>query len=155
MVLRFRIAWVIVAVSIAALDCGAIRAGPESDSGAVVLLLLGALPMANVLVVGFLIGQRRPMSRPFLLGFETFGAVASFLYAAFVCLSPDPERPLGWYLGATVEPMRRLVERNYPPFDHPIALICIAAMLGWPQLAFAVIGGFLSRRFKTTITRRW
>jgi hypothetical protein len=155
MVLRFRIAWVMVAVAIAALDCGAIRAGPECDSGVVVLLLLGALPMANVLVVGFLIGQRRPMSQPFLLGFETFGAVASFLYAAFVCLSPDPERPLGCYLVATVEPVRRLVERNYPPLDHPIALICIAAMLGLPQLAFAVIGGFLSRRFKITITRRW
>jgi hypothetical protein len=28
------------------------------------------------------------------------------------------------------------------------------ALLGLPQLAFALLGGFLSRRFRITITRR-
>jgi hypothetical protein len=57
---RFRIAWLMVAVAIAALDfaaIGAILGSGADDFG--IFLLLGALPMANVLAVGILIGQRR------------------------------------------------------------------------------------------------
>ena len=60
-VARFRIAGLTVAVAIAALIFGAIRAitvldnQRKSES-----LVVGALPMANVLAVGMLIGQRRP-----------------------------------------------------------------------------------------------
>ena len=54
------------------------------------LLILGALPMANVLAVGILIGQRRPGSRPFLLGFEAFGAMALALYVALASFFGDP-----------------------------------------------------------------
>jgi hypothetical protein len=36
-------------------------------------LALGAIPMANVLAVGLLIGVWRRGRRPFLWGFETFG----------------------------------------------------------------------------------
>ena len=70
------IAWVMVAVAIAALDFGAIRALLRFASLMGELLILGTLPMANVLAVGLLIGQRRPGSRPFRLGFEAFGVMA-------------------------------------------------------------------------------
>src|SRR6478736_556628 len=55
MVLRLRIAWVMVAVAIAALDFGAIRAllarhANVLDDPRGLWLLLGALPMANALV---------------------------------------------------------------------------------------------------------
>ena len=50
---RFRIAWVMIFVAIAALDFAAIRA--FFVSGDVALLVLGALPMANILAVGILI----------------------------------------------------------------------------------------------------
>lgn len=30
----------------------------------------------------------------------------------------------------------------------------VAVMLGWPQLAFALVGGYISRRYKVTVTRR-
>ena len=43
-------------------------------------LVVGALPMANVLVAGLLIARQRPRSRPFLLGFEVFSAIALALY---------------------------------------------------------------------------
>lgn len=91
---RFRIAWVMVAVAIAALDFTAIRAllGPYTNSleyQKTMLLLLGALPMANVLAVGMLIGQRRPASRPFLLGFEAFGAMALALSIALASCFPE------------------------------------------------------------------
>jgi hypothetical protein len=81
-----------VAVAIAALDFAAIRAAltyPEFE-----LLLLGALPMVNILIAGGLIGQQCPGSRPFLLGFESFGAMAVAVCVAFVSVFDDvPLRP--------------------------------------------------------------
>jgi hypothetical protein len=88
MVPRFRIAWLMVAVAIAAVDFAATRAVlSDLYDGArdtALLLLLGALPMANVLAVGMLIAYPRPTSRPFLLGFEIFGALALALYIVLV-----------------------------------------------------------------------
>jgi hypothetical protein len=45
------------------------------------MLLLGALPMANVLAVSLLIGKRRPASRPFKGGAYTKEAIVFFLDA--------------------------------------------------------------------------
>jgi hypothetical protein len=151
---RFRIGWLMVAIAIVALDFGAIKSGLRSNSDAAGFLILGALPMANVLAVGFLIGRRCPNSRLFLLGFEAFGAVALVPYSAFVCLSPDLEGSLHPYLAVTIEPIISIVEQNHPSLLHPITLISVAASLGLPQVAFALLGGFHSRRFKITITRR-
>ena len=83
---RFRIAWVMVAVAIAAFDFAAIRALVDSPSPAGDELLFGALPMANVLVAGLLIGRQRPHSRPFFVGFELFGAIALASYIALALL---------------------------------------------------------------------
>ena len=85
---RFRIASIMVVVAIVALDLVAIRAllGFRSLMGE--LLILGALPMANVLAVGLLIGQRRPGNRPFLLGFVPFGAMSLALYVAMATSFP-------------------------------------------------------------------
>ena len=52
--------------------------------------LLGVLPMVNVLGVGLLVAQQRPKPRPFLLGFETFGAAALALYVTLMILLTDP-----------------------------------------------------------------
>ncbi len=151
---RIRIGSLMVVIASAALNLGAISAALRSNSQAATFLILGALPMTNLLAVGFQIGWRRPNSRPFLLGFESFGVVALVLYSAFVCFSPDPEWSLDPYLAITVGPMITFVEQNYPSLLHPISLIGVAAMLGWPQVAFALLGGFLFRTFKITITRR-
>ena len=142
---RFRIAWVMVAVAIAALDFGAIRPllGPYAnvlDHMRGSLLLLGALPMANVLAVGMLIGHRRPGSRPFLIGFEVLGAMA---LASFIAVATCfPREVVLTYLNPVLAPIDLI----------PIQAFVAVVMLGGPQAAFAVIGGFLSRRFKLTIT---
>ena len=40
-----------------------------------------------------------------------------------------------------------------PPFVYiPIRYFVAVVMFVWPQVAFALVGGFLSRRFKVTIT---
>jgi hypothetical protein len=152
---RFRIAWVMVAVAIAALDFAAIRA--MLGSQVIILLVLGALPMANVLAIGILVGQRRLRSRPFLLGFEVFGAtaLASFLaYATLTIFFPGGYGPLNWYLAPIFVSLEKVIGQGWPFVSGLVELFVYVFMLGWPQVAFALIGGFLSRRFKITITRR-
>jgi hypothetical protein len=149
---RFRIAWVMVGIAIAALDFAAIRAmlgHPEIG-----LLVLGALPMANVLIVGTLVAQQRPGSRPFLLGFGVFGAMTLALFVALVSFVQDSERLISSYLALLVLPMDKFVGSDQFFAYIPLACSVVVVMLTWPQVAFALIGGFLSRRFKVTITRR-
>ena len=149
---RFRIAWVMVAVAIAALDFAAIRAVlgyPE-----VGLLVVGALPMANLLAVGILIGQQRPGCRPFLLGFEAFGAMALALFVALASFSPWGYGLIYSYLVLGIEPMEKIIGQDRPFVFIPITLFGVVVMLGWPQVAFALIGGSLWRRFRVTITHR-
>ena len=103
---RFRIAWVMVAVAFAALDFVAIRAFVDSPSPVSENLLFGALPMANVLAVGLLIARQRPESRPFLLGFEIFGATALASYIALAFFSfPGPRGPIHSYVGIVLDPI--------------------------------------------------
>ena len=154
---RFRIAWVMVAVAIAALDFTAIRAllGPYTNSleyQKTMLLLLGALPMANVLAVGMLIGQRRPASRPFLLGFEAFGAMALALSIALA--SCFPEEVVMRCLVPFGDLVEKIIGPNRPFVFIPILCLVAVVVLGGPQVAFALMGGFLSRRFKIAVTPR-
>jgi hypothetical protein len=151
---RFRIAWVMVAIAIAALDFAVMRAC--FDIPEVSLLVLGALPMANVLAVGMVIGQKRPESRPFLLGFEAFGVMALVLFVAVAVASLflDNYRLITSYLTPVIGSIEKSIGPNRPFVFIPIGLFAMVVMLGWPQLVFALIGGSLSRRFKITITRR-
>jgi hypothetical protein len=154
---RFRIAWLMVAVAIAAFDFAAIRAllphhGSALDDQRRMCLLLGALPMANALAVGMLIGQRRPGRRPFLMGFEVFGAMALAFFIVLATLFP---REVVWpYITPFVLPIERFIGPGRPMVYIPLGAFVIVATLAWPQVAFAMLGGFLSRKFRVTITRR-
>jgi hypothetical protein len=140
---RFRIAEVMAFVAIAALNFTAIRAVWEYKPYD--LLAIGALPTANVLVVGLLIAYRRRGSRPFLLGFEAFGAIALAVYIAGMSLFP---KELGL-------PFIDLVVKPYVTTFGPILTTgyivilysLVAVILGLPQLALAVLGGLFSLRF--------
>jgi hypothetical protein len=165
---NFRLAWAMVFVAIAALNLGAIRTwsevrntctemfsrGPKDpadthrDVNAVVradLLLAGALPMGNILAVGLVIHRRR-RNRPFLLGFEAFGATVLALYIAGVsCLTYEELRP---YLKLVQGPLRT----TFGPPDTAVSFLIgysVSAMfLVLPQMTVALIGGFLLRRFR-------
>jgi hypothetical protein len=137
---RFRIAWVMVAVAIAALDFGAIRAVLSYPE--VGLVGLGALPMANVLVIGNLFGQHRPGSRPFLLGFEAFGVMALILFFGLaICFPREVVMP---YLEPFLSRIATITGQGRPFVLIPIECFVAVVLLGWPQLAFALLGGFLS-----------
>jgi hypothetical protein len=140
-----------VAVAIAAINFGAVREllDPRAVEAAA-FLLIGALPMANVLIVGLLIARQRPRSRPFLLGFEVFGVLSLSVYVILSFIFGQ-SGPIVWYLELMFNPLIA-VFGAYPPPAMEMS-VCIPMLVG-PQLVFALIGGFLSRRYKITITRR-
>jgi hypothetical protein len=144
---RIRIPWIMVAVAIAALNFGAIlallpRHEHVLDDQRGVCLSLGALPMANVLAAGFLIRQHRPGSRPFLLGFEAFGAMALTLFFGLAISSPHEfVKP---YLELFLSPIATIIGQDHPCVLIPIQCFVAVVLLGWPQLAVALVGGFLS-----------
>jgi hypothetical protein len=149
---RFRIAWVMVFVAVAALNFAAVRAvlvhpGPSSE-----LLVVGAMPMASVLAVGLMFGRRRPERHPFLLGFTSFGAVAMAIFVVLAVFFADAT--VDYYLRLLVGPLVQIIGRDQPLIYIPVAYTFGVLMLGWPQVAFALLGGFLSRKYKVTITRR-
>jgi hypothetical protein len=63
-------------IAIAALNLGAIRAVTDHLGPVSSLLAGGALPMANVMALGLVVGCVHRRSRPFLVGFEVLGALA-------------------------------------------------------------------------------
>jgi hypothetical protein len=155
-----------VAVAIAGIHFAAIRALFDGRAGVVgAYLLLGALPMADVLVVGMLIARQRSGSRPFLLGFEVFGALALALYIVEATCSGASYGPLDWYVSLVLRPLIRITSLRLGPMipairpyglfvRNAIDLFVGIVMLVGPQLVFALIGGILSRRYKITITPR-
>jgi hypothetical protein len=108
--------------------------------------------MANVLAVGLLIGLRHRGSRSFLLGFEAFGVMALAFYIALTGFSPHPG--VISYVDLLLQPTSRTIGTGRPGVLIAIISSVAVVMLGLPQFTFALIGGFLSRRFKVTVTRR-
>jgi hypothetical protein len=75
-------------IAIAAFDFAVIRTLGDYRTPMGALLLVGAMPMWSVLAVGMLAGARRLRRRPFLLGFEAFGAMALAVYQFLVVFVP-------------------------------------------------------------------
>jgi hypothetical protein len=144
----FRIAWVMVFVALAALNFAVFRTAADAHSITGILFAMGAMPMATVLAIGLIIGYRRHGSRPFLLGFESFGAMAFALFAVPAAFSG--EKVLDFYIGIFIDPLSKIIGPDRPLIHIPVAYV----VLGLPQLAFALTGGFLSRKYRVTITER-
>jgi hypothetical protein len=151
---RFRIAWVMVIVAIAALNLTAIRAIQDSETLAGEFLVVGALPMANILAVGILIGRRRRGSRPFFLGFEAFGVISLALYVVSAIFFRDRVFDPYLHLFLFLDPIMEIIGRRPAVVSVPIRISVSVVILVVPQLAFALLGGFLSRTYRITITRR-
>jgi hypothetical protein len=113
---RFQIAWIMVAVAIAGINFAGLRALFDDRSGIEgVLLFIGALPVANVLVVGMLIARKRSGSRPFFLGFEVFGAFSLTLYILAATCFRIEDGPLERYLFLVLGPLNPVI-RPYGGF---------------------------------------
>src|SRR5262249_23268318 len=104
------------------------------------------------LAVGMLIGQRRPASRPFLLGFEVFGAMALALFIALAgCCPREVVMP---YLVPFMARMEAIIGPGRDLVLLPFQCFPVLLLLGGPQVGFALVGGLLSRKFKISISPR-
>ena len=145
---RFRIASIMVVVAIVALDFGIIRAMPVIPRPTSVLLVLGALPMANVLPVILLIGQRRRENLPFRLGFVSFGAMALALFVAITWFNPVEMAIL---FTSLLDYVVQNIGSGRPLLSVAAQALALVVTVGLPQVVFALIGGLLSRKFMTSI----
>jgi hypothetical protein len=158
---RIRIAWLLAIVAVVAVDFGAIRAFSDHKSRWLATTDLrpfptlddvsftGILPMANVLAVGLVIGYRCRGSRPFLLGFEAFGATALALYIAGANSLTVDNEVFVWpyvasYIDLVIYPLRKTFGQGWTTVHTLIEYSIMAAWLSLPQVAFALVGGFLS-----------
>jgi hypothetical protein len=139
-----------VLVAIVGFNCWAIRMIIWDYGGALADRVgIGALPMANILIVVPLVGYPYRESRRFLWGFEVFGATAVTLYVALTILYPAGVPFLAPYLRLAVDPLIGAWEPPWssrPPWIKPrklIGYILVSVWVSLPQVAFAVIGGFL------------
>lgn len=155
---RLRIHWLMAIVAIVAIDFEAIRTSVElnrgRDDNLPFFLGSGVLPMANLLAFALWAGRRRPGVRPFVRGFVASGLMASGLFVLLAAFFPD--ETLMPYLGPVIGPLHEAIGYDRPNLLIPATTIVSIMLLGWPQVAIALMGGFLNRTFRVTInvTRR-
>jgi hypothetical protein len=145
---RFRIASIMLIVAVAALNLGVLQARILRNHP----LLLGVLPMANALAVGLVTARPCRGSRPLLVGFLAFGAIAVAAYAAVVTWFDDQIKTL------CIQPVLRYLVRTIG-LGQPLTLlpaqdVAVVVMLVLPQFVFALMGGLVSRRYRISIITR-
>jgi hypothetical protein len=105
------------------------------------LIVFGALPMANVLAIGLyrILGPRpeHRRNRPALVGFEVGGLAALLV---FLACSLSMTHSLHEGVGQVLKPIGLA-----PP--GPVFLVCALILLVVPQVALALLGGWLCRRY--------
>jgi hypothetical protein len=147
---RFRIAWMMAIVALVALDCAAIRELVALKVRSTVRvyitcdsLMAGALPMANILAVGLLVGLGRWRGRPFLVGFEVTGTLALVVCVSLAVLFQ--EEVIAPYVDLAAEPIFRALRPGWRS-PAPLFYSIVSVMLLTPQVAVALFGGWLTRR---------
>lgn len=156
---RTRITGLMGLVVVAAVEFWAVRVandwqfdyyirGNELASRMIGLALLGALPIANILGIGLLISLRGRGNRPFLLGFEVAGFASLLTLVAAIIFAPE------LLSKSLVDNFRRNVVPLFlhGPYMYPTGLAALTsiavAVLTLPQVAFALLGGLLVRKFR-------
>ena len=145
---RYSIAGLMVLVGLAAIDCMAIR-GPLSGRPIIAtLLLLGGLPMANLLAIGLLpllLGDPGCRgARPSVVGFEVVGWVTLLLYASLVSHRPEALRE------AVVVALGSVRIHGNVAF-----LTAVMAALLLPQISLSLLGGWLNGRYDLKVAIPW
>jgi hypothetical protein len=146
---RFRVAWLMVAVALIGLQLAVICA----DEPLIGLdgLEVGLLPGVTALTITLfsMIGTRgRP--RPFAWGFVAALVVAMCVY--IVCCLTIPEL-LRVSIVYEVDRIVKYIADVNPILVFRLCLEIQSLILGLPQLTFALLGGFLFRRFRVTVPR--
>ena len=142
---RVSILALMAAVIVAAVDCMAFRS-VESRSGLdwpFDMIVPCALPMLNVLAIGFASSLGRPGRRPFLRGFLLGGSIAVAAMIALVSLKRE------WIidrLAVTFVPvLPDMSEDAYAGYFAVAQFVLMPAIFLVPQLLFALVGGVVGR----------
>ena len=144
---QFKTNFFVVIVLMAALNAAGVRAATLDHRGPVGFFMgLGCLPMANILAAGLLVGICHSRSRLFLIGFQAFGAVSMIFYSsAILALRPTT---LQWLVWLYLEPAYAMLPSSPARSNIDVILGCcfFALWTTLPQVAFALIGGLLTRK---------
>ena len=142
---RVSILAIMAAVFVAAVDCMAFRS-VESRSGLdePFNLIVGcALPMLNVLAIGFACSLGRPGRRPFLRGFLLGGSIAVAAMIALVSLRGDwVVHGLEIVFASRLPTMSEETSQTFLVFSRYVLLPAIFLV---PQMLFALVGGVVGR----------
>ena len=147
---RIGIAWLMVAVAIIGFHLAIIC--PDAPVFGLHGLEVGLLPGLTVLTITiFSMSGTRGGPRPLAWGFAGTLAVAICLYVVCCLTVPDlVRRPISYYVNE-IEPFLYDADLTV---TYRLSWEIIGLIVGLPQLALALIGGFLSRSLWTTIHRR-
>lgn len=164
---RFRINWLMGCIALVALNFGMMRLLDDLGHRQFVIThtdrflhvtqhwVVGGLPMLNTLGIVFVIGLRRRGSHRFVWGFVLFGAIALALYVAAVGLYFDEVEQAGHEL---LRPIVAALANGQTVLSAGrfLMFICIVVVTFFlPQLAVALVGGFLFRfRLRVFVERR-
>jgi hypothetical protein len=132
--LRVQISTLMIIVVFIALNLGAVRPS--------IFNRWGALPMANVLLVGLVAGRRYRGIGRFLWGFEALGTMALAIYITLAHLIPFQIATR--YTNMAVGPYLDMRGHRLTAMNHLELDAIVMAMLGLPQLAVAITGGVLT-----------
>jgi hypothetical protein len=143
-----RIAENMAVVAVTAVDFGMLvvflndaMSEDRSRSDPAWLLMLGALPMANILAVALLIAYRRHASGPFLLRIVGFGGIALTGYSATAKRCPDILNLYIWFFLQYLP-----YPHAHPPWSFGLVLLASVVVLVLPQLIFSLLCGVAVRK---------
>ena len=147
---RFRISSIMVLVAIIGLNCWAILTILDERSPIADRVGIGALPMANILIIVPLVSYPHRGNRRFLWGFEVVGAAAVTLYVALRILHPAGVPFVRYYTRLAADALIRAWGSPWS-WTNPrflVGSIIVSLWVSLPQLAFDLIGGFLTRHLR-------
>ena len=139
-----RIAWLIAVVAIIAFNSVAFRTMMRSTDPTLSVLIVGAVPMLEVLALGGVARITAHGWRRFLDGFLMTGAMALAIYVALAMLVADE---------LILPAIQYVLEPLFPsqpggPFPSTAKVIMMCTVVSFvvvtPQIIIALIGGFLA-----------
>jgi hypothetical protein len=146
---RVTIGRLMAVVVFIAVNCGVMRS-VWGTVGPLGIIVFGLMPMANLLAAGLIVALRRSWTsggvRPSWVGFAVFGLAAMAAYAVLCLL----DLVIG-YLNVFVRPIEAIFQGGGPWMDVIVVLIGFPIMwaaLALPQLAVALLGGWLWGRYR-------
>ena len=162
---RIPIAGLMAAVMIVAVDAAIVRSmilansyvptSPTTTMGLVVFAM-GVLPMASLLIFVALIRlpklARVEADATSFVGFEVVGWATVFLFVVASAVSPPAVanyvNTVAWPIGRVLAPM---VVRSPEWLITAVEFVLIVAIFFLPELAIAMLGGWLARRAGFTV----